>query len=125
LRFAAAGAAHVAVGGNLKDDAPPLPADETSLTALKKAIGTRPVLLAASTHPGENEAILACHHALKKQHKNLLTIIAPRHPQRGAEVAALATQTGASAVLRSQTALPTKSSDVFVADTIGEMGLWY
>lgn len=125
LRFAAAGAAHVAVGGNLKDDAPPLPADETSLTALKKAIGTRPVLLAASTHPGENEAILACHHALKKQHKNLLTIIAPRHPQRGAEVAALAAQTGAAVVLRSQTALPTKSSDVFVADTIGEMGLWY
>lgn len=124
-RFRAAGATHVQVGGNLKDDAPPLPADEEALTALQKAIGNRPVLVAASTHSGEEEAILACHHALRKAHKDFLTIIVPRHPHRGNEVAKLAIETGASTLQRSKTNLPGKACGVFVADTIGEMGLWY
>lgn len=125
MRFAAAGAVHVQVGGNLKDDAPPLPADEMALKALQKAIGARPVLFAASTHPGEEEAILACHHALRKTHKDLLTIIAPRHPHRGAEIAALVAPTGAVARQRSKDPLPAKTCDIFIADSIGEMGLWY
>lgn len=125
MRFAAAGAVHVEVGGNLKDDAPPLPAESTALAALKRAIGNRPVLFAASTHPGEEEAILACHHALRKTHKNLLTIIAPRHPHRGAEIAALVAPTGVTTQQRSQTPTPNKTCDVFIADSIGDMGLWY
>ena len=83
------GARDVRVSGNLKADAPPLPADEAKLLGLRTAIAGRPILLATSTHPGEDETILPAHDALKRAHPDLLTIIAPRHPQRGPEIAML------------------------------------
>jgi 3-deoxy-D-manno-octulosonic-acid transferase len=117
------GARDVQVSGNLKADAPPLPADETKLVALREAIAGRPILLAASTHPGEDETILPAHDALKRTHTELLTIIVPRHPQRGPEIAMLC---GTRPTLRrSQTGEPARDTAIYIADTMGELGLFY
>jgi 3-deoxy-D-manno-octulosonic-acid transferase len=124
-RLARLGAPRVFVTGNLKFDAPPPPADPRAVAHLSGLIAGRPVWLAASTHPGEESAALAVHRALTQRHPNLLTILAPRHPQRGAEVAALAGQAGLRASRRSQGMAPDRATDVYVVDTIGEMGLFY
>jgi len=124
-RLARLGAPRVFVTGNLKFDAPPPPADPRAVAHLSGLIAGRPVWLAASTHPGEESAALAVHRALVQRHPNLLTIVAPRHPQRGAEVAALVGQAGLRASRRSQGMAPDRATDVYVVDTIGEMGLFY
>jgi 3-deoxy-D-manno-octulosonic-acid transferase len=122
-RFRALGAEDVRVTGSLKADAPPLPADPAKLDVLKMAIGERPVFLAASTHPGEDETLLPAHDAIRQTHPDLLTIIVPRHPDRGAEVAMLC---GTRAVRRrSDNALPARDTAIYVADTMGELGLFY
>jgi 3-deoxy-D-manno-octulosonic-acid transferase len=122
-RLKALGAANVKVSGNLKADAPPLPADPEKLTQLKQAIGNRPVLLAASTHAGEAETLLPAHDKLRRLHPRLLTIIAPRHPERGGDIAMLC---GTRAVVqRSHGGLPDENTAVYVADTLGELGLFY
>lgn len=124
-RLARLGAPRVFVTGNLKFDAPPPPADPRAVAHLSGLIAGRPVWLAASTHPGEESAAIAVHRALAKRYPNLLTIVAPRHPQRGPEVAALAAQAGLRAGRRSQGMPPDRATDVYVVDTIGEMGLFY
>jgi len=122
-RLTALGARKVEITGNLKADAPPLPADAERLAALKQAIGARPVLLAASTHPGEDETILPAHDALRKQFPDLLTIVVPRHPERGQDIAMLC---GARPVARRATgALPSDNTAVYVGDTMGELGLFF
>ena len=123
LAFNRGGAPRVEVSGSLKADAPPLPADETKLTALRTAIGARPVLLAAQTHPGEDETVLPAHDSLRAHHPDLLTIIVPRHIERGAGIAMLC---GSRAVRqRSREELPDAETAVYVADTLGELGLFY
>ena len=124
-RLARLGAPRVLVTGNLKFDAPPPPADPRVVAHLSGLVAGRPVWLAASTHPGEENVIVAVHRALALHHPHLLTIIAPRHPQRGAEVAAIAAQAGLRAARRSDGLHPDRAVDVYVADTIGEMGLFY
>jgi len=124
-RLARLGAPRVAVAGNLKFDAPSPPADPRTVAHFSGLIAGRPVWLAASTHPGEEELILAAHRAVAEHHPGLLTLIAPRHPQRGAEVAATAEQFGMRAARRSQGMHPDRAVDIFVADTIGEMGLFF
>ena len=122
-RLTLLGAPRVRITGSLKADAPPLPADESKLADLRAAIAGRPVLLAASTHPGEDETILPAQDKLRAEIPDLLTIIAPRHPQRGADIAMLC---GARAVSRrSEGHLPTRDTQVYVADTMGELGLLY
>jgi 3-deoxy-D-manno-octulosonic-acid transferase len=81
------------------------------------------VLLAVSTHPGEDETVLAAHDKLRAAHPHLLTIIAPRHPERGAGVAMLCGTR--QAVRRSAGALPGPETAVYVADTLGELGMFY
>jgi 3-deoxy-D-manno-octulosonic-acid transferase len=122
-RLSLLGAPRVEVTGSLKADAPPLPADETKLAALKQAIGNRPVLLAASTHPGEDETLLPAQDKLRGDFPDLLTIIAPRHPERGADIAMLCGSRPVSR--RSEGHLPAAEMQVYVADTIGELGLLY
>ena len=117
------GAHAVAVSGSLKADAPPLPADETKLAVLARAIGDRPVFLAASTHAGEDETLLPAHDALRAQFPGLLTIIAPRHPERGADIARLCGTR--STLRRSQNDTPAPDTAVYVADTVGELGIFY
>jgi len=117
------GAHEVRISGNLKADAPALPADELKLGVLRAAIAGRPVLLAASTHPGEDETLLPAHDALRCAHTDLLTIIVPRHPERGAEIAMLC---GTRPVVRrSEGRDPAQDTAIYVADTMGELGLFY
>ncbi|HMH65795.1 MAG TPA: glycosyltransferase N-terminal domain-containing protein, partial [Rhizomicrobium sp.] len=85
-RFHALGARKVEVVGSLKADAPPLAVDEDALAAMRQAIGKRPVLLAAQTHPGEDETVLPAHDLLRGQFPDLLTILVPRHTARGADL---------------------------------------
>ncbi|WP_407663984.1 3-deoxy-D-manno-octulosonic acid transferase [Microvirga alba] len=125
VRLARLGAPRVLVSGNLKFDSPPPPADPRVVAHLSGLIAGRPVWLAASTHPGEENAIIAVHRALAQRHPHLLTIIAPRHPHRGPEVAALAERAGLRASQRSNGIHPDRATDVYVADTVGEMGLFF
>ncbi|MEZ5922345.1 MAG: hypothetical protein R3C60_13485, partial [Parvularculaceae bacterium] len=111
--------------GNLKNAAPPLPADPAALAALKEQIGNRRVWLAASTHPGEEEPVFIAHRILKAVSPNLVTVLAPRHPERGEEVAALAAEAGLRVARRSKGEAITGETDVYVADTLGELGLFY
>jgi 3-deoxy-D-manno-octulosonic-acid transferase len=122
-RLAKLGAAHVEVTGNLKADAPPLPAEPAQLQALQNAIGARPVLLAISTHAGEDEIIVGAHDALRRTLPDLLTIIAPRHPERGADIAMLCGSRPTT--LRSHQKLPDPETAVYIADTLGELGLLF
>jgi len=122
-RFRALGACDVRVIGSLKADGPPLPADAEKLAALRQAIGSRPVFLAAQTHPGEEETILPSHDLLRRSFPDLLTIIVPRHPQRGADIAMLCGTR--STLLRSQGHNPAPDTGVYIADTMGELGLFY
>jgi len=122
-RLAALGAARVEAPGNLKFAALPLPVPRIELQKLRVAIGTRPVWLAASTHPGEEAVMLQVHRILAPRHPGLLTIIVPRHPERGAEVAALAE--GLPVTQRSHGEGPPEGAGVWVADTLGELGLFY
>ena len=115
----------VAGEADLKFGAGPLPVDEAALASLRVRLGDRPVLLAASTHPGEDEIVLQAWRALpaNSHQKRPHLVIAPRHPERGSAIADLALATGATVSLRSQK--PDDSAEVIVADTLGELGLWY
>jgi 3-deoxy-D-manno-octulosonic-acid transferase len=119
-RLRALGAMPVESPGDLKFSAPPLPADEAELVRLRSLLNGRPVWLAASTHPGEEAMIAAAHRALVNQHAGLLTIIVPRHPERGAELGV-----ELAAVRRSAGYDPPGGAGIWLADTLGELGLWY
>ncbi|MGF6228186.1 3-deoxy-D-manno-octulosonic-acid transferase [Inquilinus ginsengisoli] len=122
--FRALGARGVGQVGNLKFSSDPPDAELEALAAMRAAIGRRPVWLASSTHAGEEEQIIQAHKALAAKRPGLLTVLAPRHPDRGEEIAGLAQAAGLRAVRRSQAKLPWTDTDMLVADTIGEMGIW-
>jgi 3-deoxy-D-manno-octulosonic-acid transferase len=122
-RFRQLGARGVHAIGSLKADAPPLPADPIALAALETAIEGRPILLAAQTHPGEDETVLPAHDALRQTIANLLTIIVPRHVERGPEIAMLCGTRPAKR--RALSELPIGDTAVYIADTMGELGLFY
>jgi 3-deoxy-D-manno-octulosonic-acid transferase len=124
-RFDALGAPRVRITGNLKFDVPLLPVDEGKLAALSSATAGRRIVVAASTHPGEEAVIADAHRRLKTAHPDLLTIIAPRHPHRGAEVGDVAAAAHLRPALRSRGDVPGDDNDVYVFDTLGEMGLIY
>ncbi len=113
------GARHVDAPGNLKLAAAPLPADPAELARLSLLIGARPVWLASSTHPGEEEVAGQVHRSLVAAHPGLLTIVAPRHPERGAAVAA------ALDAPRRAAGQDPGARGIWVADTLGELGLLY
>ena len=122
-RFSALAGRPVPCWGNLKYAAPPLPADPAELARLTLAWEGRPVWLAASTHPGEDEIILAAHRLLAVDHPSFLTVIVPRHPPRGPDIAALAGDLPVARRGAGQEAGPGVA--VYVADTLGELGLFY
>jgi 3-deoxy-D-manno-octulosonic-acid transferase len=124
-RFQELGARGVRVTGNLKLDVPAPPADEAKLTALTAAIGQRPAIAAASTHPGEEILIIDAHRRLRQRFPGLLTIIVPRHPERGRGILDFAVAAQMRAMLRSQDALPEPQTDIYIADTMGELGTIY
>ncbi len=121
-RFRSLGAAGVGPVGNLKNSSDPPPVDEAALARLSAAGAGRPVWLAASTHAGEDAAVIEAHRHLAAAWPGLLTVVAPRHPGRGAEVADHWTAAGLTAARRSQGALPDTAVAAYIADTMGEMG---
>ncbi len=122
-RFRSLGARDVQVVGSLKADAPPLGVDETELALMRAAIGNRPVLLAAQTHPGEDETVLPAHDLLRARFPELLTILVPRHVTRGGEIEMLCGARPSSR--RSKGGKITAQTAIHIADTLGELGLFY
>jgi 3-deoxy-D-manno-octulosonic-acid transferase len=119
-RFASLARTPILPPGNLKLAAPPLPVESAILSQLSSQIGG-PVWVAASLHRGEDELILAVHERLAATHPGILTIMVPRHPERGAEMAALEP----GALQRSLGAPPPRGGGVWIVDTVGELGLIY
>jgi 3-deoxy-D-manno-octulosonic-acid transferase len=124
-RFSALGSRNVIITGNLKLDVPAPPADAARLERLLAVTRGRPIVVAASTHPGEEEILLEAHRTLAGFFPSLLTVIVPRHPHRGEAVARTISEAGLHAGLRSREELPTATTDIYVADTMGELGLFY
>ncbi len=123
-RLAALGAPCARMVGNLKYAAAPLPADAAELERLRQAIAGRPVWLAASTHPGEERFVADAHRAIAASRPHLLTILAPRHADRGAVVAQELAAAGLRVARRSARE-DAAGRDVYLADTMGELGLFY
>ncbi|WOI52059.1 3-deoxy-D-manno-octulosonic acid transferase [Parvularcula sp. LCG005] len=111
--------------GNLKQAAPALPTDTEALEQLAGDVGDRPVWLAASTHVGEEDFVVETHHQLAAQIPDILTVIAPRHPTRGDEVYTKFRDAGLSIARRSTGDRPTPETQVYLADTLGELGIFY
>ncbi len=137
-RFRELGARDVRIAGNLKVDAPKLPVDKTKLQELENWFANRPMWLAASTHPGEEKTVFEALAKIRQRIPDVLLILVPRHPERGSELQSLADEHGFRAVRRSVTledkaalaidasARPSMTNvDVYIADTLGELGLFY
>jgi 3-deoxy-D-manno-octulosonic-acid transferase len=124
-RFGELGAPRVMITGNLKLDVPAPPVDIDKLKVMQAALGRRPVIAAASTHPGEEALVIEAHRRLRQSFPGLVTIVVPRHPERGPGIMEIATVARLSAALRSTGALPDWRTDIYIADTIGELGLIY
>ncbi len=124
-RLTQLGAPRVLATGNLKFDVTPPPANEHDMQEMKRTIHNRPVFLAASTHRGEDEDVIEAHIDAMEKVPNLLTIIVPRHPERGGEIAELVQDYQLVPAMRSRNHLPDRGTQIYVADTIGELGLFY
>ena len=125
-RYAELGAPRVTSTGNLKLDVPPPSVDEAVLERMQEIIGARPVIVAASTHAGEEAAIISAHRRLRAKFPALLTVIVPRHPVRGQSIVDIAQVAGPD---RRRCARSVRNrcriSAIYVADTLGELGLFY
>jgi len=124
-RFAALGSRNVVTTGNLKLDVPAPPADPARLERLMGVTRGRPIVVAASTHPGEEELFVEAHRRLAAIFPSLLSVIVPRHPDRGQTIARAIAASGLHVALRSREELPIATTDIYVADTMGELGLFY
>ncbi len=123
--FLTLGATRAVSVGNLKYDATLPEADQQTLKQLQLLTHKRPIIVAASTHPKEEHLILAAHRALALHYPSLLTIIIPRHPERGVEIAQMAGKEALYTGLRSRGDMPNGVCQIYVADTLGEMSLFY
>src|SRR5262249_13528541 len=116
------GARHITTTGNLKFDVPEPPADPASLAVLRTAVSGRTLIAGASTHAGEETLLIEAHRRLRGSFPRLLTVIAPRHPDRGPGILESAHAAGLKAALRSRRQLPPADTDVYVAGTLGALG---
>nr|WP_238934770.1 glycosyltransferase N-terminal domain-containing protein [Maricaulis parjimensis] len=117
---------HVTLAGNLKLEARLAPPDPQVLDGFRSALDGRPVWLAASTHPGEDEIVLAAHAKLLEQSPGALLILAPRHPERAGKIRRQIEERGLSVLQRSEDAsAPTPDKQVWLTDTLGEMAIWF
>jgi 3-deoxy-D-manno-octulosonic-acid transferase len=124
-RFRLLGARQVRTVGDLKAAAVALPINRSELLQLHGWIGSRPVWLAASTHDGEEQIAARVHRHLAAEHPDLLTIIVPRHPARGDTISAMLTGEGLRIACRSRQEPVTRETDIYLADTMGELGHFY
>ncbi|MEJ6395788.1 3-deoxy-D-manno-octulosonic acid transferase [Gymnodinialimonas sp. 2305UL16-5] len=113
------------VMGTLKEGSATLPCDENERSALAADLAGRPVWLAASTHEGEDRMALEAHRIAMRSSPRLLLILVPRHPQRADELATMMQADGWRFTRRTADELPEPETQVYLADTVGEMGLWY
>lgn len=113
------------VTGSLKEGSAPLPCDDAERVRVARAFSDRPLWLAASTHSGEEEAALDAHIVARRRIPRLAMILAPRHPDRGDALADMFRRRGFSVAQRSAGDEPDADTDVYLADTLGEMGIWY
>ncbi len=113
------------VAGSFKDAAPPLPCDAVELERLRAAVCGRLVWVAASTHPGEDEIIVEAHAAVLQERADALLIIVPRHPERGNTIATSLHGGDLNCVQRTCSDAPSPEASIYLADTLGELGLWY
>ena len=123
-RFQALGARPVTVTGNLKADVSAPIIDRSLQGQMEVRIANRPVWLAVSTHPGEEMIAANVHRMLKARWPGLLTVIVPRHPDRADELADQLFKEGFAVARRTVDDLPYADADIFLGDTIGEMGLY-
>lgn len=123
-RFRELGARPVVVSGNLKVDTAPPPADELEVERLLSWVGKRKTWAAISTHDGEEKIAADVHAMLSRRHKNLLTIIVPRHPDRASQIADEIRAMGLKVARRSLGEVIEPDTAVYLGDTIGEMGLY-
>lgn len=119
------GACDVIEAGNLKQAAPPLPADAQQVAQWRAKLAGRRLWLLASSHDGEELQAAALHRMLKPRFPDLLTLIAPRHPERGADLGPQLAGTGLNVALRSTGVEPRGDTDLYLVDTLGELGLWF
>jgi len=115
----------VTFAGNLKLEARAVEADPHTLSQARVDISGRHVWLAASTHEGEEEIILKAHSLLLEKHPLALLVLAPRHPERAKSIAGLIKKKKFGYALRSANQLPHTDDQVWLADTLGEMPLWF
>ncbi len=113
----------VEAAGNLKDAAEPLSVNPEDLKKVKSETARRAIWCAASTHKGEDELIIKAHLEVLTRFKSSLLILAPRHPERSNEIQELLKQHDLVYVTRSSNDPITRNTQVFLFDTIGEMGL--
>jgi 3-deoxy-D-manno-octulosonic-acid transferase len=125
VRYAALGARSIRSIGNLKYAVKPLPVDEAVLDKLRAEIGNRPLWGMMSTHRGEEAIAIATHHQLRTKWPELLTVIVPRHAVRGDEVVQRLTEANIPFARRSSGDFITSKTEVYLADTMGELGLFY
>jgi 3-deoxy-D-manno-octulosonic-acid transferase len=124
-RLMALGAPRVVVAGDIKFDAPALPADRSELAELSGLTSGRQIWIAASTHAGEERIAAEAHKRLVEVFPDALTLIAPRHPERGGEIKREIEALGLASALRSRGDRPGPGTSVYICDTIGELGLFY
>lgn len=122
-RLTVLGAPKTACVGNIKFAAVPPPIDEDELVAIRNAIGDRPTWVAGSTHSNEEDQIGDLHVRLKAKYPTLLTVIVPRHPNRCNEIERQLVKKGLTVHRRSRG--EDVNADIYLGDTIGEMGLFY
>ncbi len=123
--YSALGGRSVVVTDNIKYCAHPLPCDQQELETLLHAIGSRPVWVYASTHKGEEELALETHLALSADFPDLLTIVAPRHPERSPAIESFYEENGVTAQLRSKNQPLQSNTQIYLVDRLGELGLFY
>jgi 3-deoxy-D-manno-octulosonic-acid transferase len=124
-RLSALGASSVLVAGDIKFDAPTLPADRRELAELSGLTSGRQIWVAASTHEGEEMIAAEAHKRLRQVFPDALTLIAPRHPERGEAISRQLEAQGLVCALRSRGDPVGSRTSVYVCDTIGELGLFY
>ncbi len=120
------GAKEIRFLGNLKNDSPSLPSDSKKMGELVSMIGDRLVWVCASTHPGEEVMIAQVHAKLKEAHTDLLTIIVPRHPARADDIKQEIREKQKLIIAkRSSGEAVHDETDIYLADTMGELGVFY
>ncbi|MCI5050581.1 MAG: 3-deoxy-D-manno-octulosonic acid transferase [Rickettsiales bacterium] len=124
-KFKNLGISNMQYVGNIKYDAPILPADSKRTSKLLSNMGDRRIWLAASTHPGEEEIVAQAHKHLRETFPELLTLLVPRHAHRGKEIAKMLREKKLTVGRRSKNHVLLPETDIYIADTMGELGMFY